>query len=454
MTKDIIIIGAGITGLTTAFYAKRRGKDLLVLDRLPYTGGQMRSHPVGDFIFEGGPSTGSISYPEVAELFDDLSGEVEMDIARSSSKCRLIWKGDRFHPMPSGLASAIATPLYSLHDKIRILGEPWRKKGTDPNESVGMMTTRRLGRSFLDYAVDPFINGVYAGDPMQLPTRLALPKLYRLEQNYGSFIRGSIALAKRKKTEREKKATKQIFSAKGGFGQLTAALTRKIGESHIILNVNDVRIDPSSEGTFTVTYQDGNGNPQTVTTRKVVTTCGSYCLPEILPFLPKEQIDRLNNLSYAPVIEIGVGIRNVQGHHYPAFGGLVPSKEKKDVLGILFPSACFDGRAPEEGATLAYFLGGIRHPEMMQKTDAELTEIVLTTLHSLLKYPEKITPDEIRIFRHPHAIPQYQLSTDDRYQAIEEVQQQYPGLIIAGNIRDGIGMADRIRQAVGIAQAL
>ena len=93
----------------------------------------------------------------------------------------------RFHALPSGLWSAITTPLFTLKDKFRILGEPWRKKGTDPNESVGSLAERRLGRSFVDYAVDPFLSGVYAGNPCQLPTRLALPKLYDLEQRLWKF---------------------------------------------------------------------------------------------------------------------------------------------------------------------------------------------------------------------------------------------------------------------------
>ena len=176
--RKIVVIGAGLTGLTCAALLHHKGMDVVVLEAANRIGGLMQTEEVDGFVMEQGPSTGTIKYPEVAELFDMLGNSCTLEVARSSAKCRLIWKDGRFHALPSGFWSAITTPLFTLKDKFRILGEPWRKKGIDPNESVGSLAERRLGRSFVDYAVDPFLSGVYAGDPYQLPTRLALPKLY------------------------------------------------------------------------------------------------------------------------------------------------------------------------------------------------------------------------------------------------------------------------------------
>ena len=218
------------------------------------------------------------------------------------------------------------------------------------------------------------------------------------------------------------------------------------------LYVCDAAVRPLAEGGFEVTYTDETGNVHSVTAKKVVTTCGAYALPSVLPFVKKEEMDKIANLVYAPVIQIGVGLRNVENHHYKAFGALIPSKEKKDVLGILFPSACFAGRAPEAGETLAFFIGGVRHPEMLQWTDEQFVALVNDSLYSLLKYPETVTIDEMRIFRHEHAIPQYQESSDDRYAIVEALQQRYPGLGIAGNLRGGLGMADRMKQGAEVGK--
>lgn len=451
-TKDIVVIGAGITGLTCAFQLRRQGKDVQVLECLDRIGGQINTQHVDGFIFESGPNTGVVKYPEVVELFEQLEGAAILETARESSKRRLIWKGSRFHELPSGLWSAITTPLFKLTDKFRILGEPWRAKGTDPNESVGSLAERRLGKSFVDYAVDPFLSGVYAGDPYKLPARCALPKLWALEQNYGSFIRGSIAKAKLPKSERDKKATKKVFSAKGGFSNLINALADKIGRDNITTSAVDITINPDGNE-WIITYTKA-GESVTIRAKKIVTTCGSYSLPSLLPFVDEATMNDLNNLFYAPVLQIGVGIEDCKGNDWLAFGGLVPSKEHKDVLGILFPSACFVERAPQRGATFAYFIGGARHPEFLDKTDEELGQLVNNVLHDMLKFADNETAKRYVLFRHKRAIPQYQANTDQRLAAVHKLQTQYPTLRIAGNLRDGIGIGDRIKQAFDVAQEL
>lgn len=456
MKTDILIIGAGLTGLTTAYTLASKGKNVQILERMERPGGQILTYHEDGFTFESGPNTGSISTPEVAELFAELEkisdGKCKLETAPDAAKKRLIWKGDKFHALPSGLGSAISTPLFTLGDKFRILGEPWRKKGENPDESVGELTRRRLGKSFVDYAVDPFLSGVYAGDPNTLVTRYALPKLYNLEQNYGSFVRGAMKKAKEPKTDRDRLATKKVFSAVGGLSNITKAMSDYLGD-RITLGINNLKITPSGS-TWIATYTDRDGNHQSISALKVVTTCGSYVLPEILPFIEPSTMQKINNLKYAPMVEVSVGIKNTNGLDYKAFGGLVPTCEHKQILGILFPSACFTGRAPEEGALFSYFIGGVKHAEMLEKSDSELTTIVEDVFHEMLKFPKNVNPDLIRIFRHKNAIPQYEITTGERLDTVEQTEHKYEGLYIAGNLRDGIGMAHRIKQARDIALKL
>ena len=457
-TVTVAVIGAGITGLTCAWHLRKRGVNVVLLEKEDRIGGLIKTVEEDGFVFESGPNTGVVKYPEVAELFDDLQ-ECQLETARESSKRRLIWKGDRFHELPSGLWSAIATPLFTFADKLRILGEPWRSKGTNPNESVGALAERRLGKSFVDYAVDPFLSGVYAGDPYKLPTRVALPRLYQLEQNYGSFIRGSIALAKIPKTERDRRATKKVFSAQGGFSHLVEALGRAIGTDHIVTGCHNMNIQPQSDGSWTITYKNAplsalSSPLTTLHAQHVITTCPAYALPELLPFVDKETMSRLSNLYYAPVVQIGVGIKDTGNIRWEAFGGLVPSREKRDMLGILMPSACFTGRAPEQGAAFAYFIGGTRHPEYLDKSDHELKTIVNQSLSEMLNFPQGKQADVVKIFRHRRAIPQYMPNTDDRLEAVKSIERRFPTLHISGNLKDGIGMGDRIKQATDLAAQL
>lgn len=454
---DVTIIGAGLTGLTTAYWLSRRGVNVCVVETQSRIGGQIQTNHKNEFIFETGPTTGSVSTPEVAELFSDLAatsgGRCQLETAPDTSKRRLIWKGDRFHDLPSGLLGGLTTPLFRFVDKLRILGEPWRSKGDDPDESVGSLARRRLGRSFVDYAVDPFISGVYAGNPDMLITRYALPKLYNLEQQYGSFIRGAVAKARQPKTDRDRLATKKVFSARGGLSNVIECEAAAIGRQHIITGVRHVTVTPVSDG-WQTSFCAVDGTQTTIKSRYVVTTCGAYSLPELLPFVDDLRMRNLSSLVYAPVMEVNVGVCDALGGDYRAFGGLVPTVEHRRVLGILYPSACFTGRAPEGGALFSFFIGGVKHAEMMDLSDAEVEQLVTEELHSMLKFPAHVRPDLIDISRHRKAIPQYDVNSGRRFESVASLQRDYPGLYVAGNLRDGIGMAHRITQATAIANEI
>lgn len=469
---DSIIIGAGLTGLTIAHYLRRAGLKVLVLESNAQPGGVIQTHLEDGFVFESGPNTGVISSLELVRLFDEL--QVEFELPRGFANARWIWKQGRWEALPSGLLSAISTPLFTWKDKFRILGEPFRQKGKNPDESLSELVVRRLGRSFLDYAIDPFISGIYAGDPSRLVTRYAMPKLYALEQTYGSFIRGSVAKARQPKTNEEKKVTKGVFSVKGGLSGLIQALVKSVGTGNIRCNCGNIRIGELQSGQYSValvsngpaqgdepegsilaypTEISGKDSLPTGTllhSKSVITTTGAGSLPDLLPFVPANEMDMLTSITYAKVIQVAVGYHRWDGLPLQAFGGLIPSVEKKDILGILFPSALFAGRAPEQGALLSVFMGGVRKPEMYALTDDQLKETALRQVCEMLQTDQK--PDLLHIFRYPFAIPQYDISSGGRLKAIQEVQFRNPGLWLAGNIRDGIGMSDRVKQGAAIAK--
>ncbi|MCA1761348.1 MAG: protoporphyrinogen oxidase, partial [Bacteroidales bacterium] len=336
-------IGAGLTGLTLAFYLKKSGKDVLVIEKSGKTGGVIQTVKDGDYVYEKGPNTGVVGNPEVAELFEDLEELCTFEAADPSAKRRLIWKNGKWRALPSGFISAVTTPLFTLKDKFKVLGEPFRKRGTNPEENLAEMVKRRLGKSFLNYAIDPFISGIYAGDPIYLIPKYALPKLYALEQDYGSFIRGSMKKAKEKKNNpRLQKATKEVFSAKGGLSNLIKALTEKTGSDTFLLNAKNTTIQPESEG-FRI-QTEINGEQKIILAKKVITTAGAFELINILPFLSEKEKQPFEELKYASVIQAIIGYHNWKGINLNAFGGLVPTIEKRNILGALFTSSFFTGR--------------------------------------------------------------------------------------------------------------
>lgn len=450
MKYDAIIIGGGLTGLSCAFFLKKKGLRVLVLEQKDRIGGAIRSHIENGFIYEEGPNTGVIGNSMVAELFEMLG--IEPEIANSDAEKRLILKHNHWHPLPNGALSFLKTPLFTISDKIKIAFEPFRKIGTDPDESVASLAARRIGQSFVDYAVNPFISGIYAGDPKRLVTRHALPKLYNLEQNYGSFIGGSIKKSKEPKSESGKKATRKVFSGKYGFSTLIDALGKAICPENIICEADKVEVSKTDNG-YEVSYDCG-GELVVEKTPFVISTVGAYALPAVFPFIDKASMNDLSTLNYAKVVQVAVGVdKKVIRGGYKSFGGLIPEKENKRLLGVLFPSFCFENRAPEGYVTLAVYLGGIRHPEFIEMSNAEIEVILEEELLDLFQIP-KDSIHFMKIFRHSHAIPQYEKSSEVRFKTIKKLQVDNQGLIIAGNLRDGIGIADRIKQAYDVAESI
>ncbi|MFY9151145.1 MAG: protoporphyrinogen oxidase [Prolixibacteraceae bacterium] len=448
---QVVIVGAGLTGLTMAFYLKKAGIDFRIIEKSGKTGGVIQTVSTNGFVYETGPNTGVVSSPEMAELFEDLGEKCKLETADPSAKRRLIWKKGKWHALPSGLMSAVGTPLFSWYDKFRILGEPFRKKGTNPDENLADLVKRRMGKSYLNYAIDPFISGIYAGNPKELVTRYALPKLYQLEQDYGSFIKGGIKKARLPKDERTKKATKEVFSAQGGLNNMIQALTEAVGTENIILNAQETLVRPTDAGFhIQVTTDDQIIG---IETAKLVTTSGAYTLENLLPFLTKEELVPFQQLKYAAVTQVLLGFKNWEGMSLKAFGGLVPGIENKNILGVLFTSSFFEGRAPRGGALLSVFMGGTKRPDIFAMNDEQIQKVLAKELPGMLGI-NQLKPDVMQICRYPKAIPQYQASTGQRYEMIEQLQKKYSGLILAGNIRDGIGMSDRVKQGRVIAEEL
>ena len=444
----IAIIGGGITGLTTAWYLKKKGIDVTIFEKMDRPGGVIHTITQNGFTFENGPNSGVLANPEAVELIEEMQDHCTLEIADENAKFRWVWKKDRWHNLPSGIIGGISTPLFTFRDKLRLLGEPFRKPGTNPNESVADMVRRRMGNSFLKYAVDPFVIGIYSGDPELLVTRFAFPKLYNLEHNYGSFVGGSIKKAREPKTERDKMATRQIFSIQGGLSNLINALVSKIGNECIVLNAQNIKVKKSDTG-FELQY-DGSEN---IHFDRVISTVGGHAIRDIFDFLPEDILQCIDKLQYARIVQVSSGFNKWEGLDLKAFGGLIPFHENRRVLGPLFISSFFRDRAPEGSSLISTFIGGVRRPDMFDFSDTQIIDIVSSEFKTLFGL-KKWSPDLLVINRYEHAIPQYGAESEEKLNAIEEAERRFPGLILAGNIRDGIGIADRIKQGRTIADGV
>lgn len=440
---DYVIIGAGLTGLVTAYELQKRGFSVAVLEKEQRYGGFIETVFKDVFTYERGPNSGVFSNPHVAELLDELADSFELEIANEKVKNRFILKDGNWEKLPLSPIELMTSKLFSTKDKWNLLLEPFKPKATQ-TETLQELITRRFGQSILDYAIDPFIGGIYAGDPAKLVPKYALPKMYALEQNHGSFIGGALRKALTKKSPREKRATRQIYSFTGGLDKLTKVLYQSIDENNMILSAQSPYIEQKDDHYHTTFTLDSS--PQGIISDNVISTIRGDDIDTLFPTLDSSLTGKLKSMTYARIIEVTIGFKSWTGMELNGFGGLIPHKENRRLLGVLFLSSCFKNRAPHEGALLTAFIGGVRNDHLCDLPDSEIKSLLKEELSDLLQM-KNYNPDLIEIGRHNRAIPQYDILQGERLKAIAQIEETNPGFHILGNIRDGIGMADRIQQA-------
>lgn len=449
----VIVIGAGISGLTTAFWAREFGWEVTVLEAAPVPGGTMRTKREDGWMVETGPNSALETSPVFGEMFRLLGIEAERWYANSESDKRYILRDGELHPLPMSPGLFLKTRLWTTKGKLRLLKEPFVGRAAR-EETIAEFVERRLGREFLDYAINPFVAGVFAGNPEQLSVRSAFPKLYALEEKYGGLIKGMIGGAReRKKRAEVAKDRARMFSFAGGMQFFPDAIAGHLGDA-IRYNAHVVRIAPQgvASGTaerFRVDLADG----QSFAADAVVVGVPAYAAAELLrPFAPA-LAPMLGQVYYPPVAEIFLGFRDAQcSRPLDGFGYLIPAVERRKILGTIWSSVIFPNRAPARHFALTTFVGGSRQPELLKCDDAALLRMVLAELESIMGVTG--APVYSHIERWDHAIPQYNIGHQKTVDAILDCERQHPGLYICSNYRGGIAVGDCVMNGKKTAERL
>jgi len=442
---DVAVVGAGISGLATAFWLTRAGRAVEVLEASDHLGGAIVTHRQDGFLFELGPNTVLENRPEVGELIRDAELDGSKIEARPEAKKRFLWKGDALEALPSGPPGFLKTHLFSLRAKLRLLAEPFLRRAPEGvEESIAQFVRRRLGPELLDYAVGPFVSGVYAGDPERLSIRWATRKIWELERQHGSLIRG--ALARRKGPA----PGGAMISFADGLDTLPHGLAERIaaapaGEVHTGVRVQRVTKEDGENGLFHLHTGEGE-----ISTHRVVLATPADVTAALLDEASEERSRPLAEIPYAPVVVVGLGLRREDvAHPLDGFGFLAPRVESLRLLGCLFPSSIFPDRAPEGGVTLSAFLGGRTDPGAVELSDEKVLEVVRRDLDRALGLRGEPRVTVIR--RWPRAIPQYEVGYGRFVELSKELERDLPGLHLAGSFLHGISVPDCIGNARRVA---
>jgi oxygen-dependent protoporphyrinogen oxidase len=433
----VAIVGAGLTGLTTAYRLKQRGARVVVYEASDRVGGSIKSERRDGYLAELGPTSMAAPTGAVAPLLSDLGLDPNRVTASPAARNRYIVRRARLIRLPMSPAELLTTRLLSNVAKLAIFGEPLVEAGDSPlEESVAAFVRRRFNQEVLDYVVNPFIAGIFAGDPEQLSVRHAVPKLHALERSRGSVMK---ALSQMMKARRQAEpGLGSVISFRTGLQEIPDALGRELSsELRLRAPVTQIRSGPRG-WTVGAAFQ----TPELFDA--VVYAAPSHSLDEIdLDLVAAERLSTLSSILHPPVAVVALGFRRDQvTHPLDGFGFLAPEVERRRVLGVIFSSSLFPERAPAGHVMLTAFVGGTRDPDFVQADPQTLTARVLDDLRPLLGTRGEPTFRSVQVW--PKAIPQYVLGYGRFKEIADDVERRNSGLVLAGTYRDGVSLGDAL----------
>lgn len=433
LEHEVAIIGAGISGLTTAHALARAGHDVVVLDRRYAPGGRIHTERRDGFLVEHGPNS-MISPAPGAESLIDALGLAEARIERGERvRHRYLVRDGRVHALPLDPFGFFCSDFFSLGGRLRLLTEPFiRPEPAD--ESVAAFVRRRFGGELLDYVFDPLVGGLYAGEAEALSVTALFPRLKRMEREHGSIVRGVLAARRSGRGGGCNPLRRTLFSFVHGMGMLPAHLTEMLtGRVRFATRVEAV--EALRDG-YRLKLREGD-HLSSLRARSVVVALPAYAAAQVLAPLSPEASAALADIEHPPLAVVALGLRAADvAHPLDGLGVLTPKVERRGVLGMLFSSTLFAGRAPEGHVLLTAYVGGARQPELALLPREELESLVLTEACDLLGARGEPVFSSARYWR--HGLPQPGLGHERRVASLRALEAEWPGLFITGNYVAGV----------------
>jgi oxygen-dependent protoporphyrinogen oxidase len=405
------------------------------------------------YLAELGPNSLTAGAGALAEVLSELGLDASRVEAQRDARKRYIVRKSKLVALPTSPSQLLTTRLLSNGAKLAIFGEPLVEPGDSPmEESVATFVRRRFNQEVLDYVANPFVAGIFAGDPEQLSARHALPWLHDLEHTHGSVVK---ALGRMMQAGRGEPGSAPgpgpgpgLISFAGGLREIPDAFARELrSEIRFKAPVTQLRRGPKG-WTVSAAYQaselyDG-----------VIYAAPAHCADEVdLGLEGGDRLKTLTSITHPPVAVLALGFRREDvAHRLDGFGFLVPDVERRNVLGVIFSSTVFPGRAPAGHVLLTAFVGGVRHPDLANADLSTLTARVLDDLRLLLGVRGEPTFRAFQLW--PKAIPQYTLSYGRFKEIMDEAERRNPGLGLTGSYRDGVAVGEVIAAADQAAERI
>ncbi len=436
---DSVVVGAGIAGLAAASELLRRGREVVVCEAGPRAGGVGQTELRDGYLFERGPNTFRVN-AALRELLAASGLESRLLSASPSSRERFLLVEGRLVPVPLNPIAFARTPLLSARGKLRLLREPFVRRGSIPGESAAAFVARRLGPEVAERLVAPFLVGIYAGDASRLAAESVFPGLVEHERAHASIARGLVARSFR----RGPRGLAGIFSGADGISDLVQALAGGLGSAlRVSTPVAAIRRAADAWEVETPT--------ETLRARSVVVATPAHEAAAILRKLDDEAARLLEGIDYAPVASVSFGVDPAGARErIRGFGFLVPPGRETALLGCLFMSRLFPGRAPAGRELVTCLCGGTFHPELLGLPDDALANLVRDALVRILGLRGELRV--LGITRWPRAVPQPGAGHRERIATVRAHLASLASLALAGAYLDGVAFGDAAASGMSAAQ--
>ncbi len=438
---EALVVGAGVSGLAAARALRRAGVETAVVEAGEAPGGTLRTAARDGFLAELGPNTVMAS-PEMEALAADAGAEGDLVPASPAAKRRYVVHRGRPVPLPASPPALLATPLLSPAAKLRLLTEPFRRASADPDESFARFVRRRLGAGALPLG-DAMALGIYSGDPEELAVGYAFPRLYIMEREHGSLF----AALRESRGAGSPAAPRHLVAFRAG----AAAFAQRLAVGlDLATGCRAVGVRRAGDA-FRVEVEGEGGRREIAARRLVVALPAGGAAALLAPLGPAAAA--LDTLPQAPVAVVALGFRRDEvAHPLDGFGMLAPHGEGRKVLGVLFPSSLFPGRAPEGAVLLTAMIGGRRRPELAALAEGDLVALARGELAELLG--ARGEPAFAAVERWAPGIPQPTARSAAVRAAAAALERENPGLAILGNWRNGVGVPDCVRSGWALGETL
>lgn len=448
---DVAVVGAGISGLATAWALARCGVDVRVFEKRSIAGGRIVSERCNGFLMEHGPSAIVAPAPQAEALIGEL-GLADQRIERGERvRHRFLVRNGRLHALPLQPLAFFASPYFTLRERLRLLAEPFVAAMSD-DETVAAFAARRFGQGFLDYLVDPLIGGLHAGRPDALSVASTFPQLKRMEREAGSIVRWLVRARLRGSAQPTMgPGQRRLFSFRDGLAALPRALAGALGP-RLRCATTVERIDAGDRG-FRLAWTHDAGVAGVTRSRAVVLALPAYGAATLAAPLDAQAGAALRDIAHPPLAVVFLGYRAESiGHPLDGLGALMPALEKRPLLGAIFSSTLFHGRAPQDHVAITAFVGGAREPERTLRSPQDLVADVHGELTALFGARAQPVMSRVRTWR--RGLPQPDLGHAARLATLTACEARLPGLYFAGNYLAGASTAACIAGAETTAQRI